>query len=236
MKAVILAGGLGTRLRPFTEVIPKPLLPLGGKAIIEHQIFTLRDAGVSEVFLATNYKSDLIEAFVGDGSKFGLPVRISREDVPLGTAGPLRLLAKSLDSPFLVMNGDILTNVSFRKFYTFALQQKSILTVATKIITTPFRFGNVTVDDSSAIVSVEEKPDFKLEVVAGLYCMDPQIFEFIPEGSYFGMDSLIKKLLSERKRIARFLIEDYWLDIGQVEDYGKAREIYAKTFGTDDKG
>jgi NDP-sugar pyrophosphorylase family protein len=226
MQAVILAGGLGTRLRPFTEVIPKPLLPFGGKAILERQILTMRDAGVSEIFLATNYKSDLIEAFV-NGSKFGVPVRFSREEHPLGTAGPLRLLADSLDGHFLAMNGDILTQLSLRKLYEFAVRQESILTVATKIITTPFRFGNVTVDSSNAVIDVEEKPDFKLEVLAGIYCAHPNIFQFIPPNTYFGMDSLIKTLLHKKKRITRFLIEDYWLDIGQIEDYSKAREMFA---------
>ena len=231
MKAVILAGGLGTRLRPFTEVIPKPLLPLGGKAMLQHQIESLRDAGVTEVYLATNYKSDLVEAFVGDGSKFGVQVFSSREEKPLGTAGPIRLLASKLTSRFLVMNGDLLTKLDFKNFFATAARQGSLLTVATKIISTPFRFGNVIVDSSNAIVGVEEKPDFKLEIVAGIYCMDPGIFQYIPEDSYFGMDMLIKKLLSEHQRIDRFLIEDYWLDIGQVEDYSKARDMFAEGFG-----
>lgn len=227
MKAVILAGGLGMRLRPFTEVLPKPLLPIGDKSIVEHQIANLKNAGVTDVWLATNYKADLIEAYLGDGSKYGLRVHISREEIPLGTAGPLRLLANELQEPFLVLNGDILTNLDFRKIYDFACAADSVLTVGTKVISTPFRFGNVIVDQQNHVVRVEEKPDFKLEILAGIYCMKPPIFRLIPENTYFGMDTLIQGMLAGGQPVARYLIQDYWLDIGQVEDYTKAREQFA---------
>ena len=227
MKAAILAGGLGMRLRPFTEVLPKPLLPIGDKAILEHQILSLKNAGVTDVWVATNYKADLIEVYLGDGSKYGLRVHVSRETVPLGTAGPLRLIMDELREPFLVLNGDILTKLDFRKIYDFACAGDSLLTVGTKVISTPFRFGNVIVDENDHLVDVEEKPDFKLEILAGIYCMKPPIFRFIPENAYFGMDSLIKKMLAEGEPIARYLIHEYWLDIGQVDDYTKAREQFA---------
>lgn len=230
MKAVILAGGLGTRLRPFTEVIPKPLLPLGDKSILEHQILSLSKAGFTDVYLATNYKSDLIEAYLGDGSRYGLAVHVSKEDKPLGTAGPIRLLADKLREPFVVMNGDILTKLDFGVFRQAGAADRALLTVGTKIITTPFRFGNVIVDQSGAITQVEEKPDFKLEILAGIYCMHPGIFEFIPQGTFFGMDLLIKTLLDRGQRVSRYLIQEYWLDIGQVEDYSKARDLYSKNF------
>jgi NDP-sugar pyrophosphorylase family protein len=229
VKTVILAGGLGTRLKPFTEIIPKPLLPLGDKSILEHQILGFRNSGCSDVYVATNYMAELVEAFVGDGSRFGLRVHVSRERKPLGTAGPLKLLENELKEPFLVINGDIITKLDFRKLYDFGCSQKSCLTVGTKIITTPFRFGNVIVQDD-AIVSVEEKPDFKLEIVAGVYCMKPEVFDYIPPDTYFGVDSLIRNLLAGNQRVSRFLIEDYWLDIGQVEDYSKARDLYAQNF------
>jgi NDP-sugar pyrophosphorylase family protein len=174
--------------------------------------------------------AELVEAFVGDGSRFGLSVHVSRESMPLGTAGPLKLLENELTKPFLVINGDILTKLDFTKLYAFGSAQDSPLTVATKIITTPFRFGNVLVEDD-AIVGVEEKPDFKLEIVAGIYCMKPEIFDYIPADTYFGVDSLIKNLLATKRRISRYLVEDYWLDIGQVEDYSKARDLFQQNFG-----
>ena len=230
MKAVILAGGLGTRLRPFTEVIPKPLLPLGEKSILEIQILTLRDHGFDEVFIATNYMSDYIEAFLGDGSKYGVTLRYSREVEPLGTCGPLSLLRDALTEPFVVMNGDILTQLDFGAFYRRAVEQEADLTVATKFITTPFRFGNVQVDERGHIVHMEEKPAFTLEVLAGIYCLKPALFGYIPDGTYYGMDTLIKTLLAEQKPIARHVVDAYWVDIGQVEDYSKAREEYEEVF------
>ncbi|HVW87658.1 MAG TPA: sugar phosphate nucleotidyltransferase, partial [Bryobacteraceae bacterium] len=146
------------------------------------------------------------------------------------TAGPIKLLDGLLRGPFLVMNGDILTKLDFRVLYDFGAAQDAMLTVGTKIITTPFRFGNVIVDETNAIVHVDEKPDFKLEILAGIYCMQPAILDFIPPDTYFGIDMLIKNLLAQQKRIARFLIEDYWLDIGQVEDYSQARSLYEQNF------
>jgi len=230
MKAVILAGGLGSRLRPFTEVIPKPLLPLGERSIMETQILTLKNFGFTEVFIATNYMSDYVEAFIGDGSKYGVRLRFSKEEQPLGTCGPLSLLKAALDEPFIVLNGDVLTRMSFADFHTFSIKHGSILTVATKIVTTPFRFGNVTVDSENRITGVEEKPILSMEILAGIYCMTPAIFEHIPAGEYYNMDALIKKLLKTDEPISRYLIQDYWIDIGQVEDYSKAKEIYAEHF------
>ena len=230
MKAVILAGGLGMRLRPFTEVLPKPLLPIGDRSILEHQIASLRAAGVTDIYVATNYKSDVIEAYLGDGSKYGLHIHISRETVPLGTAGPVRLLESELHVPFLVMNGDILTKLDFSKLYDFAVNADSLLTVGTKIITTPFRFGNVVTNDQNYVLRVDEKPDFHLEILAGIYCMKPEIMQFIPANEYFGMDSLIKAMLAGGQPITRYLIHEYWLDIGQVEDYTQARDQFEKHF------
>lgn len=230
MQAVILAGGLGSRLRPFTEVIPKPLLPLGEKSILEVQIQTLRDDGFDEIFIATNYMAEYIEAFLGDGSKYGVRLHYSKEETPLGTCGPLSLLKEDLTEPFVVMNGDILTRLDFSAFYAAATQDGATLTVATKIITTPFRFGNVTVDAHNRITHVEEKPEFTLEILAGVYCMRPEVFSLIPENEFYGIDTLIKDMLENDEAIARYLVDEYWVDIGQVEDYSKAREEYEQYF------
>jgi NDP-sugar pyrophosphorylase family protein len=231
MKAVILAGGLGHRLRPFTDVIPKPLLPLGERSILEVQISALARAGAREVIVATNYKSQLLEAFLGDGSRFGLRIIISREQKPLGTAGPLSLLRDRLDRPFIVMNGDILTRMDFARFYEVGTRQNADLTVGTKIMTIPFRYGSVHVDSDEGIIDVEEKPEFTLEIVAGVYCMKPSIFRYIPDNEYFGMDALMKRIIAAHERVARYLIDDYWVDIGQVDDYSKARSEYEQYFG-----
>jgi NDP-mannose synthase len=232
MKAVILAGGLGTRLRPFTEVIPKPLLPLGERSLMEVQIHALKQHGFDTIFVATNYMSEYVEAFLGDGSKYGVKLCFSKEAKPLGTCGPLTLLKSELTAPFLLMNGDILTKLNFKKFFDFATHTDSVLTVATKTVTTPFRFGNVTVDNHEHIISIEEKPDLKFDVLAGIYCMKPGIFSHIPDHTLFDMDALIKTLLRENHKVSRYLIQEYWLDIGQVEDYSKAKEAYNDHFKT----
>jgi NDP-sugar pyrophosphorylase family protein len=177
MKAVILAGGLGTRLRPFTEVIPKPLLPFGEKSLMEIQITALRDHGFNEIYVATNHMADFVEAFLGDGSKYGLKLIFSRETKPLGTCGPLTLLKADLTELFLLMNGDVLTKLDFRAFHDFADAQDSVaLTVGTKIISTPFRLAMLKVNATITSWKSREKPDLKFEILAGIYCMKPGIF------------------------------------------------------------
>jgi NDP-sugar pyrophosphorylase family protein len=230
MKAVILAGGLGTRLRPFTEVIPKPLLPVGEHSLMEVQILSLARHGFEEIFVATNYKSEYVEAYLGDGSKYNVKLTFSKEEKRLGTCGPLTLLKDRLTEPFIMMNGDILTKNNFLEMYSFGMKQDSMLTIGTKMITHPFRFGNVRVGDDNLVKGVEEKPELVFEILAGIYFFKPGIFSVIPEDTYFGMDDLIHKMLAESLPITRYAITEYWLDIGQVEDYTKAKEEYAKLF------
>lgn len=229
MKAVILAGGLGTRLKPFTEVIPKPLLPIGEKAVLEIQIEHLRKHGVTEVFLATNYKSDYIENFFGDGSRYGVKLTISKEKQRLGTAGPVKLLEHDLDETFIVMNGDILTNVDFSEILHFADTQDSLLTLSIKKIIMPYAFGNIFFD-GNLVTGIEEKPDIVTHALAGIYVMKPGIFEHIPENEPYGMDQLIMKLLAAKEPVTKYEIKDYWLDIGRVDDYELAQEDFNKNF------
>ena len=229
MKAVILAGGLGTRLRPFTEAIPKPLLPVGEKSVMEIQIERLRDYGFDEIYLATNYKSQYIENYFGDGSRYGVKLEISKETKRLGTAGPLLLLKDELTEPFLVMNGDILTLVDFKKMYDFAMKQNSLLTVSVKKEITPFAFGNIDFD-GDLVTNIQEKPDIEMFILAGIYIMIPDIFKFFPQDEYFGMDTLMLDMLDKKSPISKHLITEYWLDIGRVADYEKAQEIYEEHF------
>jgi len=229
MKAIILAGGLGTRLKPFTEVIPKPLLPIGEKAVLEIQIEHLEEHGFNEIYLATNYKSRYIQNFFGDGSQYGVTLKISKEDEPLGTVGPLTLIKDELDKPFLVMNGDILTKLNFAKMYEFALEKEAKLTIAVKMIMTPFRFGNIE-SKGDYVTNIEEKPEIVTNVLAGIYIMTPEIFEYIPDKKLYGMDQLIKRMLAEGEPIAKYQIDEYWLDIGVIDDYKDVQEIYNQIY------
>lgn len=229
MKAVILAGGLGSRLKPFTEIIPKPLLPIGEKSVLEIQIDRLKKYGFKEIILATNYKSDYIEKFFGDGSQYGVKLIISKEETPLGTAGPLMLLRQQLTEPFLMMNGDILTLIDFAKMYEFARRQESLLTLAIKKEITPFAFGNIFFS-GDRVTGIQEKPDIIMYILAGIYVMKPEIFKFFPLGEYFGMDHLIMKMLKENAAVAKYEVQEYWLDIGRLSDYEKAQTIYNEHF------
>jgi NDP-mannose synthase len=229
MKAVILAGGLGSRLKPFTQIIPKPLLPIGEKSVLEIQIEHLKLAGFDEIFLATNYKSEYIENFFGDGSRFGVKLQISKEEKPLGTAGPISLLKNELTEPFLMMNGDILTLLNFKNFYDFSVKNKADLTITVKEYITPFQFGNIEFE-GDYVTTIREKPQIKMNILAGIYIFKPEIFRLIPDDTYFGMDHLIDKMLAEKIPVAKYQIHEYWLDIGQVDDYEKAQEIYKTHF------
>jgi NDP-mannose synthase len=229
MKAVVLSGGLGTRLKPFTEIIPKPLLPIGEKSILEIQIERLKSYGFDSIYLATNYKSEYIENFFGDGSRYGVSLSISREDDPLGTAGPLSLLKDKITEPFLVINGDILTLLDFRKMYDYALSKKAPLTIGIKKEILPFAFGNIDyVGDF--VTGIQEKPNFELYILAGIYVMSPGIFSYIPYNSFYGMDMLIKNLLNRGIPIPKYQINEYWLDIGRMNDYEKPQDVYETHF------
>jgi len=229
MKAVILAGGLGSRLKPFTQVIPKSLLPIGESSVLEIQILSLKKFGVDEVIIATNYMSDLVQAFLGDGSRFGLRLSFSKEEQPLGTCGPLSLLRDRLLEPFFLMNGDILTTLDFGAAYEAAMAIEANLVVMTKEIIIPFQFGKI-ISDGNFITGVEEKPDLKLEILAGIYTMKPAIFEMIPHNQYFGIDSLIKMMIDAKQRVGKYPIKEYWLDIGRIDDYEVAQDAYKQHF------
>jgi len=224
MKAIILAGGLGTRLKPFTNVIPKPLMPIGEKAILEIQVEQLVRYGFDQIFLATNYKADYIKKFLGDGSRYGAKLIVSKEEKPLGTAGPVKLLENQIAEPFLVMNGDILSLVDFGNFYNFSVSQDSLLTVGIKKIIMPYAFGNIHFE-GDRVTSIEEKPNIVTYALAGIYVMKPGIFSLIPENEYFGIDNLIQVMLARNLSVTKYEIKEYWIDIGRVDDYEKIQEI-----------
>ena len=219
-KVCILSGGLGSRLRPFTEVIPKPLLPIGEKAILEIQIEALKKFGFNEIFLCTNYKSAYVENFFGDGSRYGVKLTISKEDKPV------KLIERELrrdGEPFLLMNGDIICDMDYSAFYRHAQLNDALLNVGIKKIITPYEFGNIFFD-GDRVTGIEEKKDIVSYALAGIYMMKPGIFDLIPPGEYFGMDKLILKMLAEAYPVNKYEIRDYWLDVGRISDYEKINE------------
>ena len=227
MKAVIMAGGLGTRLKPFTHIIPKPLLPVGEKSVLEIVMHKLKSQGFKEIILAVGYKSDLFESFFGNGSKFGLSIKYSKEKKRLGTAGPVRLVKDRLDEPFLVMNGDILTNMDFSKLKKFHKKNQSDFTLVTKKITLPLHYG-VVEKNGNNILNIQEKPVVESEVSAGIYFLNPDVIDFIPPNRTFNMPDLVKALISAHRNVLAYQLNDDWLDIGQLGDYQQAQKDFKK--------
>jgi len=228
MKAIILAGGKGTRLRPYTVVIPKPLVPVGNRAILEILIGRLKKYGVTDLTLCVNHLAELIMAYFNNGSKWGVKIRYSIEDKPLSTVAPIKLI-RDLPENFLVMNGDLLTDLDFKKLYNYHLENKSLITVATYKRNAKIDFGVIDIDkDKNVLVGFKEKPEYKLSVSMGVYVFNKKVLDFVPDGKPFGFDDLMLALLDEGQTIKVYPYDGYWLDIGRLEDYEKANEDIEK--------
>ena len=222
MKAVIFAGGSGTRLRPFTFSIPKPLLPVGEKPILELIIRRLRSLGISDITITLGYGAELIEAYFGDGRKFGVRIRYSRESKPLGTAGPLKLV-KGLNEPFLVMNGDILTKLDFRKMFRFHKKNRAAMTIAARRYEDQLPFGTLSADGDS-VLGIVEKPLKSHLISTGIYVLSPEARKKIPENAFFTMPDLIKSLIRAKMPVLKYEFDDYWLGIERVSQLEEANK------------
>ena len=228
MKAIILAGGKGTRLKPYTTVIPKPLVPVGETAIIEILINQLKKYGIDEVDVCLGHFSEIIMAFLGDGSKWGIKIRYSVETKPMGTVAPIKLLS-DLPENFLVMNGDLLTNLNFKELYDYHLKNNSLLTVSTYNRTSKIDFGVIeTEPGTDKVIGFREKPEYNFEVSMGVYMMNRKILDLIPGDKPFGFDDLMMTLLQKKQPISIYRFNGYWLDIGRPDDYEKANEDFEK--------
>jgi NDP-sugar pyrophosphorylase family protein len=225
LKAVVLAGGRGTRLRPYTTVLPKPLMPVGELPILEILIRQLKAAGCSEIILAVGYLAQLIQAYCGDGSRWGVSIRYSYEKEPLGTAGPLGLI-EGLDSPFLVMNGDVLTSLDFRQFYRFHLEHGTVATICLYKSIVKLNLGVIRLGELGKIVDYVEKPSLEYQVSTGIYAFNPDILSDIPKGGYLDLPDLVRSLIARNIPVRPFLFDGVWLDIGNPGDYEKAVELF----------
>jgi len=222
VSAVIMAGGAGQRLRPLTEDLPKPMLPVGDRPLAEYLVEKLRDSGISQVCMTTHYLSQKITDHFGDGSRFGINLTYVQEEKPLGTAGALSLIKKP-DRPLLVINGDILTQVSFAALLAFHQEQRAALTVGVRRFEIDVPYG-VVESDGTRIRSLKEKPSFSFFVNAGIYLLEPLVLDHIPAGQRFDMTDLIERLLEKGLEVVSFPIREYWLDIGHHEAYRQAVE------------
>jgi NDP-sugar pyrophosphorylase family protein len=222
MKAVILAGGKGTRLAPYTRIFPKPMMPIGDKTILEVLLTQLKYSGVNHVIITVGHMAGLMRAFFQDGSQYGLDISFSLEQQPLGTAGPLSLLF-GLDEPFFVTNGDVLTTLDFNQLMAFhKAQGDAIATIATHQRTVHIDLGVIESDETDSIVDYIEKPDIDYQVSMGVYVFDPKILKYIPKGEYMDFPDLVCKLLEDGQRVANYKFDGYYQDLGRPEDYDQA--------------
>lgn len=221
LQAVIMAGGLGTRLRPLTEDLPKPMLPVNGRPLMERIIEQLQQAGIRRVNVTTHYKPEKIIEFFGDGRAFGVELNYVNEDHPLGTGGALGLMLTPAQ-PLLVINGDILTQVDFRAILAFHRDNKAEMTVAVRRYEVQVPYGVIECE-GSRVQRLSEKPHMGFLVNAGIYLLEPAVFDFIPKGQHFNMTDLIQWMLDAGRTVVSFPVHEYWLDIGQHADYTQAQ-------------
>lgn len=226
-QAIILAGGQGSRLRPYTTVLPKPLMPVGDTPIAEIIIRQLKHYDLTHIVIATGHLSALIQSFFGDGRRWGVHIEYVFEDEPLGTAGALRLV-KNLEKEFLVINGDILTDVNFKELFSFHKKTKARATIVCKERVVKTDFGVVEIDRHGQLADYIEKPEHRSYVSTGINILTPKCQEYIKPRESLGMPDLMLRLKKTGKKVSCFKMSGLWLDLGRLEDLEIAREVFEK--------
>lgn len=224
-RAVILAGGLGTRLRPYTIALPKPLMPVGAFPILEVIIKQLSEQGFDHITLAVNHQAEIIKAYFSNGEKWDVRIDYSLEKIPLGTIGPLTLM-RDLPENFLLMNGDILTDLDFGDFFDAHVAETNLFTISSIKRGQKIDFG-VIEKSQDQLEKLTEKPTLEYEVSMGVYMLNREALNFIPKETYFGFDNMMEILLAKSKSISVKTFNGYWLDIGRPDDYEQAIDIFS---------
>lgn len=225
MKAVILAGGKGTRLAPYTQILPKPLMPIGEMPILEVLLRQMRRAGIEEVVLTVGHLAELLRAFFKDGAQLGLDIRYSFEDQPLGTAGPIALVP-GLDSTFLVTNGDVLTTLDLAALLAHHRQAGGIATIAVHRRKVKIDLGVVEWDGDGRIAGYIEKPSYDYTVSMGIYVFEPAVLAYIERDQYLDFPDLVLRLLGAGERVVGYPFDGYWKDLGRPDDYMEAAQEF----------
>lgn len=223
MDAVVMAGGKGTRLRPLTYAIPKPLLPVGERPILEILLSQLKRSGFDTAYISIGYKGDLIRSYVGDGSRMGLAVEYIEEREALGTAGALALVRDRLTQPFLMVNGDILTKLDFSRFYQYHLNEGAVMTVGGIEYSVQIPFG-VIENDNGLVRGIREKPTESYLVAGGIYALSPDALAGIGSAERLDVPDLMSGLVRDGKKVLTYKITEPWLDVGKMSDYEKATQ------------
>lgn len=221
MKAVVLAGGKGTRLLPYTTIIPKPLMPVGEKSILEVLLRQLEHYGVTDVTISLGHLGHLVQAVLGNGDKFAAKIDYSVEDEPLGTSGPLSLIP-DLNDTFLVLNGDILTNIDLHRMIEFHRSNDSVATIATHRRSIDINYGVIHSSDCR-LVNYSEKPTLDYEVSMGIYVLEPSVLKYISPSSYLDFPDLVQILMANGESVFTFPFDGIWYDLGRVEDFQRVQ-------------
>ncbi|WP_018394633.1 nucleotidyltransferase family protein [Bacillus sp. 37MA] len=226
---ILMAGGIGTRLRPLTEGIPKPMLKVGDKPILETIIESFKNFGFKNFILSVNYKKEIIKDYFQDGTHLGVNIEYIEENKRLGTAGALSLLTARPDAPFFVMNGDLLTKINYEQLLDFHSDTKSAATMCVREYEYQVPYG-VIETENHRLLSIVEKPVHKSFVNAGIYVLNPDALQYIPKGEFYDMPDLFKKMMDLQEEVSAFPLREYWLDIGRVDDYEKANGDFRGVF------
>ena len=227
MKAVVLAGGQGARLAPYTRILPKPLMPIGDMPILEVLLRQMKRAGIEDVILTVGHLAQLLRTFFLDGSQWGLNICYSYEQKPLGTAGPLSLIQEELDSTFLVTNGDVLTTLDLQELLAFHRSQGSIATIAVHRRQVKIDLGVVQWDGSDRICGYIEKPTYDYTVSMGIYVFEPEVLKYVPYDLYLDFPDLVLKLIAAGEKVSGYKFDGYWMDLGRPDDYAQAGRDFA---------
>ncbi len=219
---VLMAGGLGTRLRPITENIPKPMIDVGGRPILETIVDTLAHSGFQRLFMSVNYRAEVIEEHFGDGGAYGLQIEYLRETVRLGTAGALAMLPQTPRSPLLVMNGDVLTGLDLGNFVDLHSESTSRITVGVRDLVTQIPYGVMDLEGEQ-VRGIHEKPEVRSVVSAGIYALSPEVLPLVPPGTFFDMPTLISRAVESGHAVRAHTIKEYWIDVGRLDDLERAR-------------
>lgn len=227
MKAVVLAGGKGSRLAPYTKILPKPLMPISDMPILEVILLQLRDAGIKDVVLTVGHLSELLRAFFRDGSQFGINITYSYEERPLGTAGPIALVC-GLNETFLVTNGDVLTTLNLHDLVRFHQEQKAAATIAVHHRQSKIDLGVIQKDGNCLITGYIEKPIYHFLVSMGIYVFEPTVLSYIPPSEYLDFPCLAKNLIAAGEKVVAYEFDGYWEDLGRPDDYERASQDFEK--------
>ena len=228
MKAVILAGGLGTRLEPYTTFLPKPMLPLGKKPILEHQIDWIKKNGIKSIVLCVSYLRKTIEDYFEEGKRFGVNIEYATSKKPLATAGQLKTAEDFVDDTFVCMYGDSIFDFSLRNMIKQHVKKKAFVTMSLNEYKTNLPYGVIKTSKNGKVLSWNEKPEIKADVNMGCYVMEPDVLSFIPKNKPYGMDDVIKKAINRKKLVSSFISKKGFIDIGNISSYKKAYQDYVQ--------